>query len=65
MTNFLAVKSRNGQLPDLLPRKDQLDNNLRIKMKVVAVQLEGDFRQGLGGIEPVSAVELAEIGPQK
>ena len=44
MTDFVSVKSGDGQLHDFAPGEQQLHDDFRIEMKAVGVQIQ---RQGI------------------
>ena len=64
IADLIAVIGRDGQLLDPQARAEELNDDLRIKMKIVGIQFKRDPGQGIHGVEPVARVKLREAAPQ-
>ena len=65
MTDFIAVVGRYRQLADSHPRYQQLNDNFRIKMKIIGVAVKRHPLEGGHRINPIAGMKLAEMGAQQ
>jgi hypothetical protein len=63
--DFVPVVRRNWQLEDAQIRQYQLDDDLRVEMKIVAVAFERNAPERVGRVHPVAGVELGQVRPEK
>src|SRR5262245_38811379 len=61
MANLIAIVRGNGQFLDSQFRPDQLDNDFRVEMKVVRIQIERNFLKGADRIDAVAGMEFRQI----
>src|SRR5580693_1407881 len=59
ITDLIAVVSRDRQLPDGETGYDQLNDDLRVEMKILGVAVEWNRRQCSCRVNPISGVKLA------
>ena len=65
MADLVPVKGRDGQFADAQPGDDELDDDLRVEVEIVGVEIKGHRGQGPGGVQPVAAVKLAQPGAEQ
>src|SRR4051812_41015166 len=64
MTNLITVKGRYRQFLDANSRVVELDNNVSVEMKVVAVPLKRNPPKRAGRVKAIATVELTELRMQ-
>ncbi len=64
VADLIAVVGRNGPFHDTQPRDHELDDDFRVEVKIIAVQIEAHFVQGRHRIHPVTGMEFSELGAQ-
>src|ERR1035438_678590 len=65
VADLVAVIGGNRQLPDAHLGTKQLDDDLRVEMKIVGIPAEGQFFQGFDRVETVSGMEFGEVGMEQ
>ena len=65
MADLVPVEGRDGQFADAQPGDDELDDDLRVEVEVVGIEVKGHGCQGPGAVQPVAAVELAQSGAEQ
>jgi hypothetical protein len=65
MTDFIAVIGRYRQLADSHHRYKELNDNFRVKMKIIGFAVKWHALKGGHRVNPVSRMKLAKIGAQQ
>ena len=65
VADFVAVVRGYRDLLDSVAPGQELNDDLRVKMKAVGIELKGNGGQGLHVVGPVSRVKLRQRGPEK
>src|SRR6516162_7251082 len=65
MADFVAVIGRNRQFADAHSRNQQLNDDFRIKVKIIGVPIEWNFLERSHRVNPVAGMKLAKLGLQQ